>query len=73
MIVVDMPAIGDSDYGALLSSHTDGILLVLDGNRTKQRAVKRCITSLQQHNATIIGTVMNRFQSPIPKWLKSWF
>ena len=73
MIVIDMPAIRDSEYGTLLASHTDGILLVLDGNRTTQRAVKRCVSSLQQHNATIIGTVMNRFQSPVPKWLKSWF
>lgn len=73
MIVIDMPVIRDSDYGTLLAAHTDGILLVLDGNRTKQRAVKRCVASLKQNNATIIGTVMNRFQSPVPKWLKSWF
>ena len=73
MIVIDMPAIRDAEYGTMLASHTDGVLLVLDGNRTRQRAVNRCISSLQQQNATIIGTVMNRFQSPVPKWLKSWF
>ncbi|MCU0710616.1 MAG: CpsD/CapB family tyrosine-protein kinase [Pirellula sp.] len=73
MIVVDMPAIRESDYGTLLASHTDGILLVLDGNRTKQRAVKRCVSALEQHNATIIGTIMNKYHSPVPRWLKGWF
>jgi Mrp family chromosome partitioning ATPase len=73
MIVIDMPAIRDSEYETTLPSHTDGVLLVLDGNRTKQRAVKRCIANLQQQNATILGTVLNRYQSPVPKWLKSWF
>ena len=73
MIVIDMPVIRELDYSTLLASHTDGILLVLDGNRTRKRAVKRCLSSLQQHDATIIGTIMNRYQSPLPRWLKSWF
>lgn len=73
MIVVDMPVIREPDYGTLLASHVDGVLIVLDGNRTKQRAVKRCVSTLEQHNATIIGTIMNKYQSPIPRWLKSWF
>lgn len=73
MIVIDLPIIRDSEFETSLASHTDGILLVLDGNRTKQRAVKRCIKNLQQQNANIIGTIMNRYQSPVPKWLKSWF
>lgn len=73
MIMIDMPVISDSEYEPSLASHTDGVLLVLDGNRTKQRAMNRCITGLQQQRATIIGTVMNRYQSPVPQWLKSWF
>jgi Mrp family chromosome partitioning ATPase len=73
MIVIDMPVIRDSEYGTFFASYTDGILVVLEGNRSRERDLKRCIASLEQHRANIIGTVMNRYQSPLPGWLRRWF
>jgi len=73
MIIVDMPAVQDSEFGTSLASHVDGIVLVLDGNRTRKRTLKRCLSTLEQQKATVLGTVMNRYKSPVPSWLRAWF
>ncbi|MBL8153463.1 MAG: polysaccharide biosynthesis tyrosine autokinase [Anaerolineae bacterium] len=60
-IVIDsVPTIGGTD-SAFLADRSDGLLIVLHGQRTTLRGLKRTLLSLRQgHDVTIYGLVFNR-------------
>ncbi len=46
---------------AVLSRQTDGALLITEARRTRQAAVVQAIETLQQVEANIVGSVLNKF------------
>ncbi len=54
---------------ALLGQLCDGIILVLEANRTRRVAARKAIQNLQSMNARLLGTVLNQRTFPIPERL----
>lgn len=65
--VVHAPAVGTSNEAALLGQFSDGVVLVLDANRTRRVVARKAIELLQAANAKILGTVLNQRTFPIPE------
>lgn len=60
-VLVDAPPVGVSD-SVVLAAHGDGVLLVLDSQRTRKGPLRQALRSLQGVGANVLGTVMNNFE-----------
>lgn len=60
MVILDTPPVVALADAAILSSHTDGVLLVLDAGRTRREVARRAMASLGQVKARVIGVLLNR-------------
>jgi succinoglycan biosynthesis transport protein ExoP len=60
VILIDSPPVTLLADALVLSSLTDGVLLVLESGRTRRDLAKRALEALARVNARVIGVVLNR-------------
>ena len=60
IILIDSPPVTLLADALVLSSLTDGVLLVLESGRTRRDMAKRALEALSRVNARVIGVVLNR-------------
>ena len=60
-IIFDAPPVIDCPDTLILSEYVDGIILLIEYNKTTQEQVEKALTLLQ--NANIIGTILNKMKS----------
>ena len=58
-VLIDTPPIGLVTDAAIVAVRGDGVLLVLDAQNTRKRAVRQAMRSLETVGANVLGTVMN--------------
>ena len=58
-VLLDASPVGLVSDPAIIATQGDGVLLVLDAQRTRKVAVRQSVRSLNAVGANIIGTVMN--------------
>jgi len=63
-VLVDTSPIGLVADPAVLATQGDGVLLVLDAQKTRKAAVRRAIRDLKTVGVDILGTVMRNVNSP---------
>jgi Mrp family chromosome partitioning ATPase len=71
-IFVDIPSFDDVGNSFFLANQMDGIVLVVDSKKTKSRDSKKLIGLLQENSIEVLGAVLNRYQSPLPKFISRW-
>ncbi len=59
VIIIDSPPLLPVTDAAILSSHADGVILIVKGGKTTVDMIKRGIKALSDINAKIIGVVIN--------------
>jgi Mrp family chromosome partitioning ATPase len=69
-VVVDLPTT-DSGLCLAAAACVDGILLVLESERTNSEAAHRAKQRLSYANAKLLGVVFNKHCEHVPKWLDS--
>lgn len=62
-VLVDAPPIGLVSDPAILATHGDGVLLVLDAQNTRKGALRQSMRSLEAVGANVLGTVMNNVKN----------
>lgn len=62
-VLVDAPPVGLVSDPAILSSHGDGVLLVIDAQNTRKVALRQGMRSLEAVGANVLGVVMNRVEA----------
>lgn len=60
-VLVDTTPVGVSD-SAVLAANGDGVLLVLDSQRTRKGPLRQALRTLRGVGANVLGTVMNNFE-----------
>ena len=60
IVIFDSPPVQAVTDGAVLSSFTDGTLLVIDATRSRRRLVVRSQETLTRAGANMLGAVLNR-------------
>ena len=63
-VLVDTPPVGSVSDSAVLAANVDGVLLVLDAQRTRKGAFRQALRRLEGVGATVLGTVMNGHEFP---------
>lgn len=71
-VLVDAPPIGLVSDPAILATHGDGVLLVLDAQKTRKGAVRQGMRSLEAVGANVFGTVMNNVKSSSGRYYQGY-
>jgi len=68
-VLIDCSAIHDSSDAAFLAPAVDGVVLVVEANRTRGTSIRESIKTINMAKGNLLGCVMNRRRYPIPKWI----
>jgi capsular exopolysaccharide synthesis family protein len=60
VVIIDTPPVLAKPDAALLAPHMDGVLLVVDAQRSRGRQVRRALEMLAEAGATVDGIALNR-------------
>jgi len=60
-VLIDSPPVEPVADPLILATHADGVLLVLDAQRTRKGALRKALHDLRGVKANVLGTVMNNF------------
>lgn len=62
-VLVDAPPVGMVSDPAILATQADGVLMVIDGQTTRQGSLRQAVRSLNAVGADILGVVMNNVKA----------
>lgn len=63
MVIIDSPPIMAVTDAQILSTKTDGVVLVIEAGKTEKVVALRAKASLEKVNAKILGVVLNKFKT----------
>ena len=69
VILIDAPPINTYADAALLGSMADGLVMILQANRTRREAAERAKEILDVAGVRVLGAVLNKRTFPIPDFL----
>lgn len=56
-VLIDAPCLQESSDAISLAARSDGVLLVLEANKSRKASVRQCVNRLRAAEANVIGTV----------------
>lgn len=68
VIVVDLPSAADHLAGMAFSTVTDGVLLVVESERSEVDSTRQITESFASVEANILGIILNKRRQHIPRW-----
>lgn len=69
-LIFDLPKANESTACSALARKLDGVVLVIEGDKTKREVAQRSVELLRRANAEIIGAVYNKRHEHVPAWLR---
>ena len=66
--LVDCPSISSSYEAALLAPEVDGVILVVEADRTRKHQILRARQTIEMANGKLIGMVLNKRRFVVPEW-----
>jgi protein-tyrosine kinase len=73
LILIDSSSDSNSTESIALSRNTDGVILVLEAEKSRRRMVKNIIKRISGNGGTVLGVVLNKRKYHIPKFLYKYF
>lgn len=70
-VIVDCPSISESSDVLGLTGMVDGIVSIVEANRTSKSQIKYLERTIQQANGVLLGHVLNKRTYIIPEWIYS--
>jgi capsular exopolysaccharide synthesis family protein len=68
-VLIDTSAILEAPETPIISSYADGVVMVVQIERTRREAIKRAIVMVEKLDGKFIGTVLNRKKYHIPEFI----
>jgi hypothetical protein len=72
LVAIAAPAATDAPMGILLSRFVDGNILVVEAGRTRAPVALELRNSLSASGGMVVGSVLTRYRSAAPRWLRRW-
>ena len=66
--LIDCPSISRSHEISLLAPHVDGVVLVVEADRTKRDQIFRAKQTIEMAKGNLMGLVLNRRRHVVPEW-----
>ena len=73
IVIVDGPALSHVPESIALASQMDGVLFVVEADRTSSITISKALGSLKNAGASVYGIVLNKRTFTIPDWIYNWF
>jgi protein-tyrosine kinase len=71
-ILFDAPALGTTVIGVSLARNVDGVVIVVDSERTRWPVVENTKKTYESTGAKVLGVILNRRAFYIPNWIYKW-
>jgi Mrp family chromosome partitioning ATPase len=68
-VVIDCPSLKESEHAVVLAPLVDGIVIVVEANRTQKDQLRYVERTLESAGGRILGHVLNKRTYVIPEWL----
>jgi Mrp family chromosome partitioning ATPase len=72
LMIIDAPAGNDSMLGVALSRYVDGVVVVIEAEKTRGPALAAMLKNIDINGGNLIGTVMNKRRFHIPRSIYRW-
>jgi protein-tyrosine kinase len=71
-VLFDAPALGSSATALSLARHADGVVIVIDSERTRWPVVENTKKAYESTGAKVLGVVLNKRAFHVPNWVYKW-
>lgn len=68
-VLFDSPAITSCRDAASLAASMDGVILVVEAEKTRWEVAENARKSIKRGNGNVLGVVLNKRKYPIPNWV----
>ena len=68
-VLIDCSSLKESGDASLFASAVDGVILVVEAEKTRKEQVRSSLAAMEMADANILGCVLNKRQYPVPDWL----
>jgi Mrp family chromosome partitioning ATPase len=72
LVVIASPPASEAPMGVLLSRYVDGNILVLKAGHTRSPVASELRNALSSAGGAVVGAVLTRYRSPVPRFLRRW-
>ncbi len=69
MMIVDLPAVSSAASYGFSVSQLDGVLVVLQAEKTSDMAAQKSLRLIKSNGANVLGVVLNKCRIHLPKWI----
>jgi Mrp family chromosome partitioning ATPase len=69
LVILDLPPVSKSVIGPAMSKALDGVVMVVEAERTRSQSVRATQKAIQGHGGTVLGVVLNKRRSHLPKFI----
>lgn len=69
LVILDLPPVSESVIGPALAKAVDGVLLVVEAERTRAAAVRATEKTLKMYGGNVLGVVLNKRRFHIPDFI----
>ena len=70
-VFLDCSALKTSDNAALFAPAVDGVVVVVEAERTRKEQVRNALNTIETANGNLLGCVLNKRRYSIPQWIYS--
>lgn len=70
-VFLDCSALKTSDTAALLAPAVDGVVVVVEAERTRKEQVRNALNTIETAKGNLLGCVLNKRRYSIPNWIYS--
>ena len=67
--LIDCPSIGASHEATVLAPNVDGVVLVVEADRTKRDQILRVRQTIEMAQGELMALVLNKRRHVVPEWL----
>jgi protein-tyrosine kinase len=71
-VLFDAPALGSSATALSLARHADGVVIVIDSERTRWPVVENTKKAYESTGAKVLGVILNKRAFHVPNWVYKW-
>jgi Mrp family chromosome partitioning ATPase len=69
LTILDLPPVSDSILGPAMAKALDGVVLVVEAERTRAAAVQATQRTIKMHGGNVLGVVLNKRRFHIPNFI----
>ena len=70
-VFLDCSALQTSDTAALFAPSVDGVVVVVEAERTRKEQVRNAMNTIETAKGNLLGCVLNKRRYSIPQWIYS--